>query len=263
VTKWCRARSPLIGLLFFISLTAAWPQSQLISIPIDPAKATLEMGRRRPDGTQFVLLVRTDGSPIIRYLAVREDAVRREADALSSLIKLNDAETQEGAVLRKSVQEQTAKVALLEESKTQLLDELSKAQASSVRARKRVKNSDTDKAKETDKGTETKSGLGAATPESSTTSTTAAAAKHNGAVQGGAADSTAKSGKPAASATADAALDRGLARFYYQHDPVIDKNSECPVGRLTPLTAEVYTGVMAGTVPGDPSVKSKRYRNRK
>jgi hypothetical protein len=130
--------SVLVGLL----AASAWAQT--LSIPIDPANTTLEMGRRRPDGTQFVLSVRISGSPPIRYVASREDMVRRQAEQFSELMKLNDAETKRGELLSSIAQQKQAKVDQLERSKADLMEQLSNAQAASTRARGRVKASDTD-----------------------------------------------------------------------------------------------------------------------
>src|SRR5262245_55483940 len=119
-------RVPLVCAFVGVLATSAWAwaQSQLLSIRIDPANATPEIGRRRPDGTQIVLVVRISGSPQIRYIATREDMVRRVEDQLSELIKLNDAESKRGEVLRSIVEQKQAKVTELEQSKTDLMNEL-------------------------------------------------------------------------------------------------------------------------------------------
>src|SRR5579864_2957272 len=125
----CRGRTQDVCLVSILFAAASW--AQLLSIPIDPDKASLEMGRRRPDGAQFVLNVRVDGSPPIRYVALREEAARREADELSNLRTLVDTEKQRSEGLRKDVEQKTVRVSLLEQSKTELMDELSKAQTAS------------------------------------------------------------------------------------------------------------------------------------
>ena len=153
--------------------SCAWAQAKLLSIPIDPDNATLEMGRRRPDGTQMVLLVRISGSPPIKFVATREDMLVRQAEQLEELIRLNDAETARGEVLRNIVQQNQTKVGQLETGRTRLLDEVLQAQAVAVRARKRVKPPDAG-AGAAGSGGEGSADGSAAAPGGKTTATTAA-----------------------------------------------------------------------------------------
>ena len=126
------------GAVALLLTATLWAQSQLISVPIDPAVAKLEIGKRRPDGTQFVLLVTLSGSPPIRFVASREDAVQRQIQQFTEITKLNEAEEKRLAIVRGMVAQKQAKVTELTDSKNDLMNELSKAQSVIGRARRQV-----------------------------------------------------------------------------------------------------------------------------
>ena len=228
-----RGRTQDVCLVSILFAAASW--AQLLSIPIDPDKAILEMGRRRPDGSQFVLNVRVEGSPPIRYVALREEAARRETDDLSNLRTLVDTEKQRSEGLRKDIEEKTVRVSLLEQSKTELMDELFKAQVASKRARKRVKSAP-------DAGTEPSGASeGTAAEKASTPSVTPTAATAPSEEQS----------KPNSLvvnvANADAALDRLPAAPGLLTLPIPD-NAKLQITRSTPDGSELLLHVTMGGV---------------
>lgn len=233
----CRGRTQNVCLVSMLFAAASW--AQLLSIPIDPDKASLEVGRRKPDGSQFVLNVRVEGSPPIRYVALREEAARREADELANLRTLVDTEKQRSEGLRKEVEAKTGRVLLLEQSKTELMDELFKAQVASKRARKRVKSAP-------DAGAEPSgASVGAAAEKASTPPATPTATSAPSEEQSK--PNSAANPPPVNAANADAALDRLPAAPGLLTLPIPD-NAKLQITRTTPDGSELLLHVTMGGV---------------
>lgn len=129
-------RLAVVGLLYWSALAGLGFAQQPLSIPI-PEDASLEVVRNRirPDGSQFLLLVRVGESSPIKYVASRQDWVEEESRQLTNLaqvVSLSEASyeqlTQEQSHLERRVQ-------LLADSRDDLLRALAVARSSQAELR--------------------------------------------------------------------------------------------------------------------------------
>jgi len=150
----------------------SWPQeAPRLSIPIDPSQASLEIDPEhiRPDGSQFLLLVRVGGSAPLKYVASREDRVRWFQQQWNDLIAEGKALTERIGVLKQEGASLRQKVSELEASKTDLLQTLTAAKKTEVRLRQGVRaDSETEPGSEPAEGESAPGGAGERTVATST-----------------------------------------------------------------------------------------------
>ena len=125
-------RLPVLALLFLMVFRAPGLAQEFLSIPVPKDDAALEIvsDRIRPDGSQFLVLVRIGGSSPIKYVASREDVVSQLSQQLVELAKFNSLSETLLSELEQEQSKLEEEVRILVDNKTVLLQALTGAKDS-------------------------------------------------------------------------------------------------------------------------------------
>ncbi len=130
-TKRRRPFSRLVTGFVFLGLVCTPSSAQFLSIPV-PEDAALEIvrDRIRPDGSQFLVLVRIGGSSPIKYVASREDVVQALKQQLAALAEFNSLSETSLGNLKEQQSDLEKQVRALVANKADLLQALAVAKQS-------------------------------------------------------------------------------------------------------------------------------------